>query len=181
MARFGTTVVIPDGLRGQIYHIKHDSQQLPNLRKLKTVGTIYTTSLNVPPQPFNQGFPGVSKRFEWFAIDYTGRIWIQKPGMYRFLLMSDDGSKLYLDDRQIVDNDGIHPPQERYGQVDLTAGIHRIEVAYFQGPRFAVALVLSVAPPGQQMRIFNVDEFKPPSGADIPAETPPQDAGKRRK
>src|SRR3979490_2282927 len=88
LARFGTTVVIPDGLRGQIYHLKRDTGQLPNFRKLKPVGAIYTTSLNVQPQPFDQGFPGVSKRFEWFAIDYTGRGWIQTPGTSRFPLTS---------------------------------------------------------------------------------------------
>ena len=78
VVRFGTTVVIPDGLRGQIYHIKSDSERLPNFRKLKPAGTIYTTTLNVPPQSFDLGFPGVSKRFEWFAIDYTGRIAIKR-------------------------------------------------------------------------------------------------------
>ncbi len=180
MVRFGTTVVIPDGLRGQIYHIKRDSEQLPNFRKLKPVGTVYTTSLDVQPQSFDQGFPGVSKRFEWFAIDYTGKLWIQTPGVYRFLLMSDDGSKLYLDDRAIIDNDGVHPPQERYGEVALATGIHRIEVAYFQGPRFGVALSLRVAPPGEPMRIFNVDDFKPPPGTDIPTESAPPDSKKRK-
>src|SRR4051794_11102932 len=92
MARFGTTVAIPDGLRGQIYFLKHEVMELPNFRKLKPVGSIYATSLNVPPQSFDRGFPGVTDRFEWFAIDYTGRFWIQHPGVHRFLLLSDDGS-----------------------------------------------------------------------------------------
>ncbi len=79
------------------------------------MGTIYTTSLNVPPQDFEQGFPGVTNRFEWFAIDYSGRFWIENPGLYRFELTSDDGSKLYVDDRPVVDDDGAHPPQNRLG------------------------------------------------------------------
>ena len=108
---FGTTVVIPSGLRGVIYHIKHNTSHLPDLTKKKPVGTIYTTALNVPPQDFQNGFPGVTKRFEWFAIDYTGRFWIEKPGDYQFQLTSDDGSKLYIDDEAIVDNDGVHPPK----------------------------------------------------------------------
>jgi PA14 domain len=179
--RFGTTVVIPAGLRGQIYHIKRDSPRLPNLRKLKPVGTIYTTSLNVPPQMFDEGFPGVSKRYEWFAIDYTGRFWVRSPGFYRFVLTSDDGSKLFIDDKLIIDNDGQHPPLDRYGEVELAEGIHRIEVEYFQGPRFHVALVLRVAPPGENLRIFHVDEFKPPPDVEIPEESPPPEAGKKRK
>ena len=160
---FGTTVVIPSGLRGQVYFIRHNSKRLPNFEKLKPVGTIYTSALNVPQRAFSQGFPGVTDRFEWFAIDYTGRFWIEHPGSYRFLLTSDDGARLYIDGELVIDNDGIHPPTDKAGSVELAGGIHRIRVAYFQGIRFQVALVLQVAPPGEPFRIFSTDEFKPPS------------------
>ena len=119
--KFGVTVVIPSGLKGQIYKIKKDSDRLPNFRKLKPIGAIYTSFLNVPNQDFREGFPGVSKRYEWFAIDYTGKFWIEKPGRYRFLLTSDDGSKLYVDDKVVVDNDGVHPSLDRAGGRRLSA------------------------------------------------------------
>jgi hypothetical protein len=161
--KFGTTVVVPLGLSGAIYHIPTNTPKLPNFRKLKPKGTIYTASLNVPPQDFRQGFPGVTKRFEWFAIDYTGRFWIEKPGFYRFALTSDDGAQLYIDEQLIVNNDGVHPPRRELGEVELSGGVHRLRVPYFQGPRSEVALVLEVAGPGEeQMRIFSTDEFKPP-------------------
>jgi hypothetical protein len=159
---FGTTVVIPSGLQGLVYHIHHHANRLPDFTKSKAEGVIYTTSLNIPPQDFSLGFPGVTRRFEWFAIDYRGKFWIQKPGMYRFFLNSDDGSRLYIDDQLIIDNDGQHPPETREGSLDLSGGIHRIRVSYFQGPRFHVALVLQVAGPGEEYRVFSTDEFKPP-------------------
>jgi len=160
---FGTTVVIPSGLRGLVYHIHHNSKHLPDFEKTKPAGPpIYTSSLNLPPQSFTEGFPGVTKRNEWFAIDYTGRFWINDPGAYKFALLSDDGAKLYIDDQVIVDNDGLHPPQEKTGSVDLKGGIHSIRVSYFQGPKFQIALVLRVAGPGQELRVFSTNEFKPP-------------------
>jgi hypothetical protein len=160
---FGTTVVIPSGLRGQVYFIRHNSKRLPNFAKLEPVGTIYTSALNVPPRAFSEGFPGVTDRFEWFAIDYTGRFWIEKPGVYEFALTSDDGAKLYIDDRELIDNDGQHEPVTKQGRIDLSGGIHRIRVSYFQGPRYMVALVLTVAGPDDiDLRVFSTDEFKPP-------------------
>jgi hypothetical protein len=160
---FGTTVVIPSGLRGLVYHIHHNSTHLPDFEKMKPAGpAIYTSSLNLPPQDFLAGFPGVTKRNEWFAIDYVGRFWITDPGMYTFALLSDDGAKLYIDDQVIIDNDGLHPPLEKAGRVDLSGGLHRIRVSYFQGPKFQIALVLKVAGAGQQLRVFSTDEFKPP-------------------
>jgi hypothetical protein len=149
-------------MRGDIYYIPFDTTALPELRWFKPVGSIYTNSLNVPPQSFLYGFPGVTNRFEWFAIDYNGRFWIENPGVYQFSLTSDDGSKLYIDDELIVNNDGVHPPQVRTGRIKLSGGIHRMRVSYFQGPRDEVALILQVAGPGEAWRIFSTEEFKPP-------------------
>ena len=129
---------------------------------MKPVGTIYATSLNIPNQSFKVGFRGVTKRYEWFAIDYSGRFGAEKPGDYDFSLTSDDGSNLYIDGELVVDNDGIHQTRERSGTVRLSRGVHDIRVSYFQGPADRVALVLKIAPPQEHLRIFNTDELKPP-------------------
>jgi hypothetical protein len=162
IAVFGTTVVIPSGLRGDIYYLRQNTQTLADLAHLHPQGTIYTTSLNVPPQDFLIGFPGITRRFEWFAIDYSGKFWIETPGLYRFRLVSDDGAMLYIDGQLIADNDGVHSTTVRLGSIRLAGGTHTIRVPYFQGPGNTVALMLEVAGPGEQPRIFNTDEFKPP-------------------
>lgn len=159
---FGTTVVVPGGLVGVVYYIQPFSMFLPDFRTLHPVGVIYTASLNVPPRDFREGFPGVTDRFEWFAIDYRGRFWIQEPGVYQFALTSDDGAKLYIDDELAINNDGIHPPAVKMASLRLEGGIHHIRVSYFQGPRDEVALILRVAPPGKGWQVFSTDEFKPP-------------------
>jgi hypothetical protein len=161
---FGTTVVDTAGFRGTIYYLNPNTGILPDsFKRLKPKGTIYTRSLNVPPRHFTEGFPGVTKRFEWFAIDYTGAFWIERPGLYTFSLTSDDGSLLYIDDRLLIDNDRIHPPQTKDAQVELDRRAHTIRVSYFQGPRDEVALVLEVAGPGEALRVFSMDEFRPRS------------------
>ncbi len=162
---FGTTVVSSSGFRGQIYHLKPDTDLLPRLDKMRSVGAIYTTVINVPLQAFQQGFPGVTDRFEWFAILYSGRIWVEKEGRYVFSLLSDDGSWLKIDKKMIVDNDGIHSPSKLEGSAVLTRGVHQLEIAYFQGPRFHVALELGVIPPGEGWRLLNTDDFPAPAGS----------------
>jgi len=163
---FGTTVVDASGLQGRVFHLKPGTNKLPQFAKMRPAGSIYTTQLNVWPQSFSEGFPNVTDRFEWFAIEYTGRIWIQKAGPYRFSLLSDDGAKLYLNNQVIIDNDGQHSARAISGSATLTRGVHDIKIEYFQGPRFTVALVLSVSPPGEPWRIFNTNDFKPPNDPD---------------
>jgi hypothetical protein len=159
---FGVTVVDPFGLRGEIYLLPPDTPFLPKFEKLHPVGTIYTSALNIPTRSFTDGFPGVTDRFEWFAIDYSGNFYVNNPGKYRFLLASDDGSKLYIDRKTVIDNDGLHSVQVEQGSVTLKGGIHHIRVSYFQGPRTEVALVLGVARPGEDWRVFSTNEFRPP-------------------
>ena len=126
-------------------------------------GSIYATSLRISPCSFDEGFPGVTDRFEWFAIDHTGRFRVDHPGIYRFRLLFGDGSKLYMDDKPLIDNDGMHEPQEIEGSAHFSRGVHSIRVSYFQGPRHQVALVLSVAPPECGVwKIFGTNDYRPP-------------------
>jgi len=160
---FGTTVASSSGLQGTIYLLKPHQAKLPNFKRLRPAGTIYTTSLQIPPRRFQDGFPGITSRFEWFAIDYTGRFWVDRAGPHRFRLLSDDGSKLYVSDKLLIDNDGIHSPFAVDGSAFLTRGVHSMRISYFQGPRDTIALYLSVMIPGESgWRVFDTDDFKPP-------------------
>ena len=87
----------------------------------------------------------------------------------------------------MIDNDGIHPIQYEEGSVNLKGGIHRIRIAYFQGPRAHLALILGVARPGEDWRVFSTNEFRPPRDPadwkygdpnDLPGTG---DGGKRKK
>lgn len=159
---FGTTAVSTSALQGKIYLISKDTERLPRFEELKSVGNIYTHSLNIWPQDFRQGFPGVTDRLEWFAIDYTGKFWVEQEGLFRFGMVADDGAMLWIDDELVIDLDGTHAAISASSTAKLTRGVHRIRVAYYQGPAFHVALVLSIAPPQRPFEIFHTDNFLPP-------------------
>jgi hypothetical protein len=48
------------------------------------------------------------------------------------------------------------------GKINLSAGRHTIHVPYFQGSPPGVALILTIKPPGESTRPFNLSEFAPP-------------------
>ena len=117
--------------------------------------------LNIQPQSFTVGFPGVTNRFEWFAIDCRGRIMLPQAGTYLFRLTSDDGSRLHIDGREVIDNDGVHGPDWKEAEVTLAAGIHDVRVQYFQGPREDVALVLEWGTRAEDLRPLDFGALAP--------------------
>lgn len=63
----------------------------------------------------------MTERFEWFAVDRTGTLWIDPPGLYTRVLTSDDGARIWTDDQLIIDNDPSMIPEDRTGGIRLAA------------------------------------------------------------
>ena len=72
-------------------------------------------------------------RGEYFAARFEGYLKIKADGLYRLILVSDDGSRLFLHDKLTIDHDGNHPPKPASRLVRLTSGLHPLRVEYFQG------------------------------------------------
>ena len=72
------------------------------------------------------------EREQYFGFDFEGYIRIPMDGLYTFYLTTNDGGRLYIDDNILINNDGLHPMTEIYKPVALKAGLHDIEVKYFQ-------------------------------------------------
>jgi alpha-L-fucosidase len=70
-------------------------------------------------------------RIDKFAFDFFGLIKIEKDGIYTFYIESDDGSKLYVADKEIINNDGDHGNIEKNGKAALKKGFHNIKVLYY--------------------------------------------------
>ena len=67
-----------------------------------------------------------------FALRYRGYIRVDETGVYTFTLASDDGSRLWIGDTLLIDNDGLHGAKPVSAPAALEAGWHPITVAMFQ-------------------------------------------------
>jgi hypothetical protein len=72
------------------------------------------------------------EREQYFAFDFKGYIRIPADGLYTFYLTTNDGGRFYIDDNLLINNDGLHPLTEIYRPVAMKAGLHPINVKYFQ-------------------------------------------------
>ncbi len=69
---------------------------------------------------------------ELFGLELAGFIEIPKDGVYTFTTSSNDGSRLFISDLLVVDNDGSHGVLEKSGQIALAKGHHPVKLRYFQ-------------------------------------------------
>lgn len=106
------------------YYEVDNIEFLPDLNTLKPVSTGTTYEFRID---------NTHKREDRIVLAFDATINIPRDGEYRFFTVSDDGSKLYIDGKEVVDNDGDHGSKERGGNVDLKQGEHTIKVTYFNG------------------------------------------------
>ncbi|MEW1866491.1 MULTISPECIES: glycoside hydrolase family 3 C-terminal domain-containing protein [unclassified Streptomyces] len=83
-----------------------------------------------------------------FSAKWTGTITPPATGTYTFGITSDDGSRLFIDGKQLIDNWRDQGSTTQTAQVDLTAGKPvQVEMDYYQSGGDAVA-ELGWTPPG---------------------------------
>jgi hypothetical protein len=107
--------------------------------------------------PEGAGFTGLQWK-EYFAVVWTGVLRVPKDGSYTFYLKSDDGSKLFVDGKEVIDNDGKHKMDEDSKAVDLKAGDHDFKIEYFQNADKA-GCVLSWKYEGRDKQVVPASAF----------------------
>lgn len=110
--------------------------------------------LDIPDSPSASGFPKftASERAmvgdEDYALDCDGFLNVPVSGSYQFKLLSDDGSKLVINNTTLVSMDQLQSPTLGTSNVvTLFKGPNKINVLYFQGPHSQIALKLDWSGP----------------------------------
>ncbi|MEX1232772.1 MAG: PA14 domain-containing protein [Planctomycetaceae bacterium] len=96
---------------------------LPNFDELKPAAEGAAVGFDLSP----------AVRKNQFGMRFAGFVHLATAGTYTFHLGSDDGSRLTIDGKEIVNVDGMHPYQQKSQPHDFAAGIYPVVVDYFQG------------------------------------------------
>lgn len=96
--------------------------QATDMDMVRPVVTSTTTDFNIK----------MARSPNYFGLRFKGYVRIPSDGIYTFFLSSNDGSYLYIDGKELIENDGNHGTAEEPGRIGLKAGFHFIEVKYMQ-------------------------------------------------
>ena len=119
------------GLVGEYFALSAAPESFPTL-----AATVKPTFVRVDKTidfaAVNGEFHG-TKLTDNFYARWTGVLRIEKAGKTVFWTQSDDGSRLLVDGKVVVDNGGQHPMTEKMGSADLGEGDHELKIEYTQG------------------------------------------------
>lgn len=103
-----------------------------------------------------------------FALAFDATFNTAKDSSHTFELQSDDGSKLYIDDKLVIDNDGQHGMSDglKTARINLSAGQHKLRLEYFQA-KGGKGLILNRAAENGRLIPFAIEE-----ATQTPTQTP---------
>ncbi len=124
------------GLKYSFY--EGDWKKLPDFAKLKPAKTgVADSAFALRDLPAKTDF----------GCLFQGYVEIVKEGSYIFALVSNDGSRLFLGDKLIVDNDGVHPNTSVQSYVlPLKKGFYPVRIEYFQKSQSGMFQLLYLNP-----------------------------------
>ena len=143
-----------NGLDYKYYEGNGYSVVPPNYAALTPKKTGTTTNFNL----------SLANRLVVFSFNFTGYINVPSDGNYTFYTTSDDGSKLYIDNILVANNDGLHGTTEKSGTIGLKAGKHAISVGYIQQGGGSL-LTVNYSGPGVSKQIVPASSLYRISGA----------------
>jgi len=114
------------GLKEEIYYGGKNSK-IPNLNKRADAMRIVPVVAYANTKANWKGFTKADN----FAVRWSGQLSISQKGSYKFSLKSDDGSRLLLDRKLIVNNDGTHGMRNREGMAPLRQRSYDVILEYF--------------------------------------------------
>ena len=116
----------------------------PDSKKHGLVGKYYNNKdfkgepalVKVSPEinfSFGHGIPGLNVNVDNFSISWHGKFIPNESGTHLLGISSDDGSKLYLDGKLVIDNGGEHGDALKTAELDLVAGKeYDLKIEFFE-------------------------------------------------
>ncbi|HUR01719.1 MAG TPA: PA14 domain-containing protein, partial [Nonomuraea sp.] len=74
-----------------------------------------------------------------FSVRWTGKVVADKAETYTFVTTTDDGVRLWVDGKPLIDNWTDHSKRDDTGQVALSAGAHDIKMEFYDSGYDAIA------------------------------------------
>jgi len=136
----------PGGARGDIYNLNFRPSEMKKSVPVRNAKTGLLCSFfdqkykstkemdgKTPDEIFIVSNIKAPKETKAFGLVFNGYIDVPETGIYSFYFTCDDGGVLYIDNEEIVDNDGLHSAELKSGQAAMQKGLHPFKLDFIEG------------------------------------------------
>lgn len=138
-----------------LYKLPENIKALPDFSAFRPVDSISATRINLDPSQGENEPSGIPSKTEGLGMRFVGMFLVAGEGIFKWRLQSKDGARMHIDDKTIIENDGIHGATSKTGFTHLSEGVHTIIVDSFNS-KGSPLLKLLVQPPIGAEHIFDI-------------------------
>ena len=124
------TPEVTAGSPGALFYLHYFSGDQPNLAHMRSQPPAMAAHAPQIHLPEGKDFAPATERF---ALQVKAQLVVEEPLDTQLRLVSDDGSYLFLNGEQRIDNWGFHGPDPVDARVTLAPGEYPLEIIFFQG------------------------------------------------
>jgi len=159
----GRAMAKEGGLKEEVYSFRQNGQFHDLSKKAPKITRRVN---NIDYSNHRSALEGHIGQRDHFYVHWSGGIKIKTAGTYTFYTESDDGSRLFLNGAQVVDNPGWHGMRRKEGKEVLEAGKHEFWAEMFEGGGGAGMKVYYSGPDtGNSRIVIPQTAYAPPASA----------------
>ncbi|MFZ5865575.1 MAG: PA14 domain-containing protein [Thermodesulfobacteriota bacterium] len=138
-----------------VYKLPENVRALPDFSAFRPVEVITADQINLHPGA-GGGIPtGLPEDTKGLGMRFIGVFQVSGEGIFQWRVNAKDGVRLHVDDKTIVEIDGVHPAVAKTGYIHLAEGVHVIVLDSFNSSGPPV-LQLFVTPPLGSEEVFSI-------------------------
>ncbi len=153
-----TAAVVPGGKGSftvSVYKLPENIRALPDFSAFRAQKSIISDRINLDPAKGDNEPFGLPEDAEGLGMRSIGMFLVAGEGIFKWRVNSKDGVRLHIDDKTVLENDGIHDSASKTAFVHLAEGVHTIIIDSFNSKGKPV-LKLYVEPPLGQEQVFSI-------------------------
>ena len=105
------------GFSVNIYKLPENVKTLPDYSAFRPSGTTLTDKINLEPAKGEKDPSGLPESMDGLGLRFAGMFITTGEGIFRWRVHSKDGARLHIDDKTLIENDGIHEAASKVGYV----------------------------------------------------------------
>ena len=138
-----------------VYKLPASIKALPDYSALRPIETLTADRVNLEQSRGQSEPAGLPENTEGLGLRFIGVFEVAGEGIFKWSVQAKDGVRLNIDDKTLIENDGIHETAVKSGYIHLGQGTHCIVLDSFNS-KGAPFLRLLVTPPIGQEQIFSI-------------------------